>query len=136
MVQPYATLKNGDRQLVPRYDPSARLLELKRRYRNFISNPLSLAQFDRFYAGRGIDNCRAGRAFFNIDNFLNVQKCVEFRPETVGNLRDLEPEEMLRCLRLENERNHCRACWYNCRSEVETLYSARGMLAALPMLWQ
>jgi MoaA/NifB/PqqE/SkfB family radical SAM enzyme len=133
MVQPYTPVKNGNRDLVPDYKCSEHLLRLKRRYRSFLSNPYFLRQFDRFYQDHGIDGCKAGRASFNIDNFLNVQKCVEFREESIGNLRDLTVGEMLRRLKAEYIRNQCKACWYNCRGEVEALYSARGLWSALPM---
>ena len=132
MIQPYASIKNGNLAHLPAQPAARHLLELKTRHRNFLSTRGFLERFDEFYSRRGIEGCKAGRAFFNIDNFLNVQKCVEFRQEPVGNLRELDPQELLRRLRAEHERNTCKACWYNCRGEVETLYSIRGMLAALP----
>lgn len=136
MIQPYTPIKNGNTELLPTRKSSDYLLALKARYPNFLSNPRFLARFDRFYEEHGIPECKAGRAFFNIDNFLNVQKCVEFREEPVGNLREMKAEQMLRRLREENRRNQCKACWYNCRGEVEMLYSVRGLLASLPRLLQ
>jgi MoaA/NifB/PqqE/SkfB family radical SAM enzyme len=136
MIQPYTPLKNGNKALVPQYQASAHLLSLRRRYRNFLSNPHFLAQFDRFYAERGIPDCKAGQAFFNIDNYLNVQKCVEFREEVIGNLRQMSTKEMQAGLKREHKRNQCKACWYNCRGEVEVLYSAKGLLTSLPSLWR
>jgi MoaA/NifB/PqqE/SkfB family radical SAM enzyme len=136
MVQPYAPIKNGNPDYIPRYASSGHLLMLRRRYPSFRSNPWFLNRFDQFYAERGVAGCRAGKAFFNIDNFLNVQKCVEFRPEPIGNLRTLEPHELVRRLREQHERNHCTACWYNCRGEIEALYSPSGLMASLPkLLW-
>ena len=135
MIQPYAPIKNGNPAHVPGCDVSRHLLKLRRKYPNFLSQPWFLARFDRFYADKGIDECRAGRAFFNVDNFMNVQKCVEFRPEPVGNLRDLDAQELVRRLRAEQQRNQCKACWYNCRGEVEGHYSAAGLWRALPKLW-
>jgi MoaA/NifB/PqqE/SkfB family radical SAM enzyme len=133
-IQQYAAIKNGKGELIPSGKTTRQLLALRKRYRNFLSNPVFLRNFDRFYEERGIPGCRAGRAFFNIDNFLNVEKCVEFREETIGNLRYLSAGEMLRGLRAESERNRCRACWYNCRGEVEALYSIRGLMGSLPRL--
>jgi MoaA/NifB/PqqE/SkfB family radical SAM enzyme len=132
MIQPYASIKNGNMMHVPDYPASQRLLQLKKRYGNFLSSRSFLERFDQFYVQRGIDGCQAGRAFFNIDNFLNVQKCVEFRQEPIGNLRNLDPQVMIHRLREEHERNTCKACWYNCRGEVEGLYSLRGLAAAVP----
>ncbi len=134
MIQPYTPVKNGSEEHIPSDKASAHLLALKKRYRNFLSNPYFLGSFDRFYAESGISGCKAGRAFFNIDNFMNVQKCVEFRQEPVGNLRDLSSNDMVSRLRNEHQRNTCGACWYNCRGEVEVLYSLRGLVASLPTL--
>jgi MoaA/NifB/PqqE/SkfB family radical SAM enzyme len=133
MVQPYAAFKSGNPRLAPNANTSAPLLKLKKRHRNFISNRLFLRSFDGFLAG-GIRGCMAGRAFFNIDNFMNVQKCVEFREEPVGNLRELEAREMLRRLSSEHDRNRCQACWYNCRGEIESLYSLRGLMGSASLL--
>ena len=134
MIQPYAAFKSGKSEFVPQCESVPELLRLKKRYRNFVSNRHFLSRFERFYGRGGVPQCRAGRAFFNVDNFMNVQKCVEFREEKVGNLRELDAVEMLRRLNTEQERNQCRACWYNCRGEVESLYSVSGFLGAAPTL--
>jgi MoaA/NifB/PqqE/SkfB family radical SAM enzyme len=134
MIQPYTPMKNGNTELVPRQKSSAHLLALKRLYRNFLSNPCFLEKFDRFYEDHGIADCKAGQAFFNIDNYLNVQKCVEFREESIGNLREMSAREMLTRLNQEHRRNQCKACWYNCRGEIEVLYSATGLVRSLPTL--
>jgi MoaA/NifB/PqqE/SkfB family radical SAM enzyme len=133
MTQPYSQIKNGNEEFVPMYKASEHLLGLKAKYRNFLSNPLFLARFDEFYE-KGIDGCLAGKAFFNIDNFMNVSKCVEFREEHIGNLLQLEPREIMRRLNEAQRRNTCKACWYNCRGEVESLYSVRGLFASLPTM--
>jgi len=134
LLQPYVSFKTGKAGPVLPPAVSEHLLALKGRYSNFVSNPYFLSNFDRFCAGRGVPDCKAGRAFFNLDNFLNVQKCVEFREEPVGNLRDLTADELVRRLHHEYERNKCAACWYNCRGEVEALYSLKGLLASAPIL--
>jgi MoaA/NifB/PqqE/SkfB family radical SAM enzyme len=134
MIQPYAPLKNGNQDLMPMYPASEHLLALRQRYRNFLSNPGFLQQFDAFYHRHGIGGCKAGRVSLNIDNFLNVQKCLEHRDQIVGNLRDLTAPQMLALLNEEHRRNRCDQCWYCCRGEVEMLYSAKGLLAALPTM--
>lgn len=110
--------------------PTAHLLALKLLHPNFLSSRFFLSHFELLHSG-GVPNCRAGQAFFNVDNFLDVQKCVEFRAEPIGNLRDLSPQELLEQLRAERARNTCQACWYNCRGEVEALYTFRGMLGRM-----
>lgn len=133
MCQPYAMIKTGNSEFVPQRKVSQHLLSLKARHRNFLSNPYFLMRFDEFFRG-GIGGCLAGRAFFNIDNFLNVSICVETRFLPVGRLLEVPIEELMRRLRLEQERNSCRACWYNCRGEIESLYSVGGLLSSLPTL--
>jgi len=66
MVQPYGILKTGDVSHRPRPPVSERLLDLRRRYRTFLSNPYFLARFDAALDG-GVGGCRAGQATFNID---------------------------------------------------------------------
>lgn len=134
MIQPYVPLKNGNQELIPHYRASGHLLALRRRYRNFLSNPYFLEHFDRFNEAGAIGGCKAGQAFFNVDNFLNVQKCGEFRQEIVGNLREQTAAELVARLHQEHRRNQCQRCWYNGRGEVEVLYSAKGLMASLPTM--
>lgn len=134
-VQPYSSLKRAAQRTTTAVpigeDATAQLLRLKRRYSNFLSSRFFLTNLDIFHRQHGVSDCRAGQAFFNIDNFLNVQKCVEFRAEPIGNLRELSPKDLLHRLRAERNRNACKACWYNCRGEVEALYTRGGLLERL-----
>ena len=134
MVQPYGVLKTGDESHRPRPPVSDRLLDLRRRYRAFLSNPRFLAQFDSALDG-GVGGCLAGRATFNIDERGMAAKCVEDRANPVGSVVDTPMPDLVRRLRGRWLENRCRDCWYNCRGEVETLYTPRGLLAALPMLF-
>jgi MoaA/NifB/PqqE/SkfB family radical SAM enzyme len=114
---------------------SVRLLALKRAHRNLRSSARYLARFDEALVS-GIGGCRAGRAFVNVDHRGRISKCVEFQGEgdRVGDLtRESWPEVAPR-LRGVSDANACRSCWYASRGEVEGLYSARGLVAALPGL--
>lgn len=133
MVQPYSVLKTGDPAFLPRAGVSQHLLKLKEKYKNFLSHPLFLKKFDQCFNG-GVPGCASGRAFFNIDNFGRVAKCVEFRQNPVGNIKDKPMEDLFARLRLEYGRNHCQGCWYNCRGEIEALYTTRGLISRLPAL--
>lgn len=130
-IQPYCSFKSSKREFTPAPGVSSHLLALKKLHWNFRSSTTYLAGFDEFLKGRGIPECRAGRSFFNIDNLLNVEKCVEYREEPIGNLRNLSADELLDRLRAESRRNSCTACWYGCRGEVEQLYSIRTLLNPL-----
>ncbi len=134
MIQPYSTRKTGSKRFRYLKGPvSPRLLELRARHANFLSNPAFLAEFDRYLDG-GVPGCRAGRAFFNIDSTGDVAICVEERHRPVANLYRQSAEEIAARLRAASEGNTCTDCWYNCRGEVESLYKARGLLKSLPTL--
>jgi MoaA/NifB/PqqE/SkfB family radical SAM enzyme len=133
MIQPYGILKTGEALHRPRPPVAERLLDLRRRHRGFLSNPYFLSRFDAALDG-GVGGCRAGRATFNIDQCGHVAKCVEDRGHPVGSIVETPMPELVRNLRQAWRANQCRACWYNCRGEVEALYTPRGLLASLPML--
>jgi len=132
MVQPYGQLKTGSDAYAHNNGPVApRLLALRRRYPNFLSNPHYLALFDQFLHG-GVGGCRAGRAFFNIDEKGDVAMCVERRDRPVGNLYRDDVRAIERRLREGARGNTCTDCWYNCRGEVESLYHPVGLVKSLP----
>jgi MoaA/NifB/PqqE/SkfB family radical SAM enzyme len=136
MVQPLSGLKNGDWSHKVTYEGgvSEHLLELKRKHPNFLSNPYFLSKFDAFIENDGLDGCKAGKAFMNIDNFLNVSRCVEMREELVGSLKTEPIEVLLKRMHRQQEANTCTKCWYNCRGEVESLYNMKGFIASVPTL--
>ncbi len=134
MVQPYGRLKTGSRTWEHNDGPvSPRLLDLRRRWPNFLSNPYFLARFDQHLHG-GVPGCRAGRSFFNIDSTGDVAVCVERKDRPVANLFRHSAGEIRRRLRRAARGNDCRNCWYNCRGEVESLYRPASLLASLPTL--
>lgn len=135
MVQPYGQLKTGSDAFVHKHGPaSPRLVELRRKYPNFLSNPTYLGSFDR-YMREGIPGCKAGRAFFNIDETGEVAICVEHRQQPLGNLYQDDMTVLSHRLRRASCGNQCRKCWYNCRGEVEMLYHPTGIFKSLPTLF-
>ncbi len=134
MVQPYGVLKTGEVSPRPRPPVAERLLEIRRRRPALISNPYFLARFDQALDG-GVPGCMAGRATFNIDQRGLVAKCVEDRGRPVGSILETPMPTLLERLRRRWRQNRCRACWYNCRGEVEALYRPEGLVPALPMLF-
>lgn len=134
MIQPYSIRKTGSKRF--RYLKGAvsdRLLALRSRYPNFLSNPAFLGEFDRFLDD-GVPDCRAGEAFFNIDSTGDVAICVEERHRPVANLYRHTARQIVERLRERSIGNTCTDCWYNCRGEVESLYHPRGLLKSLPTL--
>jgi len=133
MVQPYGRLKTGSSAFVHNGPVGTRLTELRRRWPNFLSNPYYLRRFDDHLAG-GVPGCKAGRAFFNIDSAGGVAVCVERKAAPIANLHTDSAAVIHQRLRAASRDNPCTACWYNCRGEVESLYSARGLWNSLPTL--
>ena len=105
--------------------------EMWQRNGNFLSNPIYLKKYDDFMAG-GVPNCKAGRAFFNIDSTGDVAICVENRHRPIANIVTDTPAQIRDSLRQASKNNTCTACWYNCRGEVESLYSPKSLLMSLP----
>ena len=136
MVQPYGQLKTGSSKFAHSDGPvSPRLTELRRRKRNFLSNPSYLGNFDRFLGGGGIPSCRAGRAFFNIDSTGDVAICVEQKDRPIANLYHDGLGNIDRRLKAACRGNSCTKCWYNCRGEVESLYKLKPLWQSLPTLF-
>ena len=133
MVQPYSRRKTGDRRFIHPVGAGERLLALRRKYPNFLSNPLFLRRFD-VAADGGVPGCLAGKAFFNIDNFGRVAQCVEDRAHPVGFIQSDPIEALLARLAERRAQTRCQACWYNCRGEIESLYTLSGALNSLPTL--
>ena len=135
MIQPYCTLKTGSNKFLHHANelPSRRLMELRNRYPNFLSNPYFLEQFDTYLNG-GVPNCRAGGAFFNIDSTGDIAVCVENRAHPVANLYQDDMSSINSRLRNTGRNIKCRKCWYNCRGEVESLYNPKGLFRSLPTL--
>jgi MoaA/NifB/PqqE/SkfB family radical SAM enzyme len=131
MVQPYGKLKTGDEAYLPTDDVGTHLVALWKKHRTFISNREFLRRFDE-HLSDGIPGCRAGQAFFNIDSYGNVSKCVEFAEDTVGNIIDGDVHELIERLGAKQRANRCSGCWYNCRGEMEILYTFKGARAGLP----
>jgi MoaA/NifB/PqqE/SkfB family radical SAM enzyme len=134
MVQPYGHRKTGSRAHEHDDGPvSGKLLALRRRFDNFLSNPHYLGRFDQFLAG-GVPGCRAGQAFFNIDSAGDIAICVERKDRPIANIFRHSAQQIHARLRAAGGDNPCRDCWYNCRGEVESLYSPVGVLKSLPTL--
>jgi MoaA/NifB/PqqE/SkfB family radical SAM enzyme len=134
MIQPYGVRKTGSTRFInPEKGVSARLLDLKRRHYNVLSNEVFLSKFDEALNG-GVSGCKAGEAFFSIDSCGDVAICVEERARPVANLYRDEAADIVAKLRQRAQGNTCTDCWYNCRGEVEMLYQPIGLIKSLPTL--
>ena len=136
MIQPYSVLKTGSTKFrhAETHQIGSYLLALRKKYPNFLSNPLFLSQFDAALDG-GVPNCAAGKAFFNIDSTGDIAICVEQRQSPIANLYRDDMTTISRRLRQNSKGNSCRRCWYNCRGEIESLYQVYGLIKSLPTYW-
>ncbi|MCP4247526.1 MAG: radical SAM protein [bacterium] len=135
MTQPYGLRKTGIRRFLNTGDSIGQyLVGLKRKYPNLLSNEVFLGRFDQALNG-GVPGCRAGQAFFNIDSTGDIAICVEERPRPVANLYRHATSDIVRRLKSAAQCNTCTDCWYNCRGEVEMLYSPSGLVKSLPTLF-
>jgi hypothetical protein len=114
---------------------AAALLALKGRHANLRSTRAYLSRFDEARAG-GVGRCRSARAFVNVDHRGRVSKCVEFQaPEDrAGDLTREDVHAIGPRLRAIEAGNACRSCWSASRGEIESLFTARGLIQALPDL--
>ncbi|MDP7286875.1 MAG: radical SAM protein [Phycisphaerae bacterium] len=136
MVQPYGFRKTGSHAYAHNNGAVApKLLKLKERWPNFLSNPNYLSRFDEFLAG-GINHCRAGRAFFNIDSAGDIAICVEHKNAPVANIYRNNAQTIVSRLSDAASGNRCTDCWYNCRGEVENLYDLKGLVKSVPTLFK
>jgi MoaA/NifB/PqqE/SkfB family radical SAM enzyme len=132
MLQPYGFRKTGSRSFInPAQGVSEHLLRLKDAYPNFLSNRVFLSKFDQALNG-GVPACRAGKVFFNIDSTGDIAICVEERHKPIANLYTDSAQKIVESLRAAAAGNTCTDCWYNCRGEVEMLYSPISLINSLP----
>ena len=105
----------------PGQDVSGRLLELRRKYPNFVAVRGYLSRFTRATAQKGVTPCYAGKNLFNIDCQGNVTRCIDRLDDFAGNiLRDDFPV-IERALLKQHETNDCGDCWTSCRGNIESL---------------
>jgi MoaA/NifB/PqqE/SkfB family radical SAM enzyme len=114
----------GDRTL------GARLLDIKRRHRQFVALRGYLDRFGEAVSG-GVGPCRAGRNLWNVDSQGNATLCIDKLDAPVGNLLVDDPRVIEARLLEAHRRNDCAGCWTSCRGPIETLMYGDDRLANL-----
>jgi MoaA/NifB/PqqE/SkfB family radical SAM enzyme len=110
-------------------DLSRRLLELKRRHRQFVALRGYLERFSAASDATGPGRCHAGRNLCNIDCQGNVSFCIDRLENPVGNLLTDNIRMIQRCLLERHHTNDCRDCWTSCRGSIEAvLYGGQRLL--------
>jgi MoaA/NifB/PqqE/SkfB family radical SAM enzyme len=108
---------------------SSHLLELRRKYSDFVSLPGYLKQFQRAMNDQqGVFPCYAGKNLFNIDCQGNVTLCIDSLEDPVANMLTDDITYIRRKLLERYRANSCGKCWTSCRGSIETLMYGKGRL--------
>ncbi len=107
-----------------REDVSKRLLDLRKRYGNFVAIRGYLTQFTQAM-NEGVSPCFAGRNLFNIDCQGNVTRCIDRLDQLAGNIFKDDMTLIRQNLLHQFETEDCNACWTSCRGNFETLMYGR-----------
>lgn len=122
MVNLYSFQRGKKSERLPKKDVSEHLLMLKKKYPNFVSLSSYIKGFDRAIRNGGIDGCKAGKYFMNIDNYGNAARCTETTELPVGNILHETPEEIKKKLLEAQRLNNCGQCWTSCRGWAELMH--------------
>ncbi len=120
MVNLYSCCRGTKAEHHPSESVTARLLDLKKRYPEFITLTSYIEKFDTAIATGGIGDCHAGRLFCNIDSRGNVSGCIDTVGEGCGNIfTDSLPATLQK---IQEKYHGCADCWTSCRGFVESMY--------------
>jgi len=131
LVSMYSPRRGRGTQRIPPADASARLLDLHRRYPEFVQLRGYLERFTEAFREGGVGPCHAGQHLFNVDCQGQASLCIDRMEEPVGNLLVDEPREVERRLLEAHRANACTSCWTSCRGSIETLTYGPNRLGSL-----
>jgi MoaA/NifB/PqqE/SkfB family radical SAM enzyme len=122
MVNFYSHGRGAKARRAPDQKVAAHLLDLKRRYPEFVSLTSYVERFDRAVEHGGIGDCQGGSLFMNVGSRGQVSRCIDTLDDSVGNILT---DDMFRLrddlMRVRNERP-CGECWTSCRGFAECMY--------------
>jgi MoaA/NifB/PqqE/SkfB family radical SAM enzyme len=96
----------------------AALITWKRRHRNITNSDFYLNNIARYFRGRGISGCLAGRKWVQVGPDGTLRRCSDKEP--LGDWREFKPNRV--------PFTSCRECWYACRGEAEAPLGLRRIL--------
>jgi len=109
-----------------------RLLDIQKRYPEFVSLPEYLSRFaEAGETGHGVGPCYAGKNLYNIDCQGNVTRCIDRLDEPVGNILTDPLEHIVNGLRAQFDSQDCQECWTSCRGSIEALLYGKKKIANL-----
>ncbi len=106
---------------LPGRSVTAHLLDLKRKYPEFVTLTSYIEQLDRAVAAGGIGNCQTGRLLMNIDHHGDVARCTEMLDRPMGNILHDDVTVLRDRLREAQKVGNCAQCWTSCRGFVECM---------------
>jgi MoaA/NifB/PqqE/SkfB family radical SAM enzyme len=123
MINLYSWNRGSKTPRLPGQRVTARLLELKAQYPEFVTLTSYIENLDHAIEHGGVGNCQAGRLLMNIDHRGKVSRCTETLNEPVGDILHDEIDSIRdRLNRLAREKE-CSQCWTSCRGFAESMYA-------------
>ncbi len=122
MVNLYSWNRGTKERRLPTASVSRHLLDLKRKYPEFISLTSYLEKMDQAIAEGGVGSCQTGRLLLNVDHRGQVARCTETLDQPVGNLLTDDALEIRQRLLDVQRKSDCAQCWTSCRGFAESMY--------------
>jgi len=117
----YSKRRGEKESRASRPDISRRLLELKKKYPEFIAISEFINRFADAQVDGGVAPCYAGKNLFNIDCVGNVTRCIDQLDTVAGNIFEHDIGYLKDRLVSQIAENKCSACWTSCRGNIETM---------------
>jgi MoaA/NifB/PqqE/SkfB family radical SAM enzyme len=121
MVNLYSWNRGTKRRRLPHEKVTAHLLDLKRKYPEFVTLTSYLERLDQAVEQGGVGDCQTGKLLLNIDNRGNVARCTEMLDQPVGNLLRESMDDIAGRLRDVQRTRPCAQCWTSCRGFAESM---------------
>jgi len=122
----YVNLYSHGRGSKPRREPGGKvtafLLDLKKRYPEFISLTSYVERFDKAIAEGGIGDCMAGVLTLNVGCRGEVSRCIDTLDSPVGNILTDDIGVIRNKLAVLRKERPCAQCWTSCRGFAECMY--------------
>jgi MoaA/NifB/PqqE/SkfB family radical SAM enzyme len=121
-VNLYSSGRGTKSPRLPGSEVQHHLLDLKRRYPEFVSLTSYIESFDRAIREGGIGGCEGGTLFLNVGSGGGVSRCIDTLEDQAGNiLTDDILAIRYRLARLRTGKP-CAECWTSCRGFAECMY--------------
>jgi MoaA/NifB/PqqE/SkfB family radical SAM enzyme len=121
MVNLYSWNRGAKTRRLPDKSVTQYLLELKRKYPEFVTLTTYIEHLDQAILEGGVGDCRTGRLLMNIDHRGDVARCTERLEEPVGNILKDDILSLRRRLWNVCDTQSCGQCWTSCRGFAESM---------------